>query len=163
MLLPPVKFPFRVRYVGTDPVHGARSITAGGHATACLIWLDPKHSHTWYPEDAEVTCTKCIERMGPPPFEYPIPGTVGTLQRRLAEVIENEVPPGYHELAGRRIAETVENWRRETEGRIRRTVDAAFAEQIPDTARTGVARLLVEKVLRDMEVGDGVTNEGAEK
>jgi hypothetical protein len=60
MVLPPVEFPERVRYPGMDPVHAARSILAGGHNTACLVWLDPGIDHTWLPGDHPVTCTKCI-------------------------------------------------------------------------------------------------------
>ncbi|MFF7476571.1 hypothetical protein [Streptomyces sp. NPDC008092] len=61
MPLPPVRFPLRAKHVGTDPVHAVRSILAGGHNTACLIWLDPQVGHQWLPDDAEVTCGKCTK------------------------------------------------------------------------------------------------------
>lgn len=61
MPLPPLSFPLRARHVGTDPVHAVRSILAGGHNTACLIWLDPQSSHQWLAEETEITCTKCIK------------------------------------------------------------------------------------------------------
>lgn len=162
-MAPRSKYPLRVRHVGTDPVHAAKEHGVKGHATPCLLWLDPAAPHIWCENDAEVTCAKCIERLASEPFECPIPGTVGSLQKRLAEVVENEVPAGYYELAAQRIAEAVENWRRETEERIRQMMDTALVDHIPDTTRTGVACLLTEKVLRGMEVGDGTTSEGTEE
>jgi hypothetical protein len=60
MALPTLEFPLRARHARTDPVHAVRSILAGGHNTACLMWLDPKAPHQWLPEDSEVTCTKCL-------------------------------------------------------------------------------------------------------
>lgn len=157
---PRSKYPLRVRHAGTDPVHAAKKYGTNGDSTACLLWLDSADPHIWCDDNAEVTCTKCIERLGPPPFEYPTPGTTGTLQRRLAEVIENEVPTGYSELAGERIAETVEKWRKGAEEHIRLVVDEMLADLIPDTTRSGATRLLVEKVLRSMDVGDNAVSEG---
>lgn len=61
MPLPPLRFPLRARHAGTDPVHAARSIAAGGHNTACLMWLDPKAAHVWLPEASGITCTKCLK------------------------------------------------------------------------------------------------------
>nr|AMN08998.1 hypothetical protein [Streptomyces somaliensis] len=52
-------FPLRAQHVGTDPVHAARSIRAGGMNTACLMWLDSAAPHKWLSPDAPVTCTKC--------------------------------------------------------------------------------------------------------
>jgi hypothetical protein len=103
--------------------------------------------------------------MGPtaPIPEYPIPGTVGTLQQRLAEVVENEVPTGYSELATQRIAETVEMWRQDIESRVRMVVDEVLADLIPDTTRFDATRLLTEKVLRSMDVGDSAASEEVEK
>ncbi|MEU5709928.1 hypothetical protein [Streptomyces flaveolus] len=62
MPLTALEFPLRARRAGTDDVHAARSIRAGGHNTACLIWLDPKAPHQWLPEGSEITCTKCLQR-----------------------------------------------------------------------------------------------------
>lgn len=61
MALPPLEFPLRAQHAGTDPIHAARSIDAGGHNTACLIWLDAKAPHKWLPENSEITCTKCLK------------------------------------------------------------------------------------------------------
>ncbi|SFY52059.1 hypothetical protein STEPF1_05328 [Streptomyces sp. F-1] len=62
MALPPIEFPLRARHAGTDPVHAVRSILTGGHNTACLIWLDPAHSHQWLPGDSAITCSNCIKK-----------------------------------------------------------------------------------------------------
>ncbi|WHM30216.1 hypothetical protein OH540_09295 [Streptomyces sp. BPPL-273] len=58
-----LEFPLRARHAGTDPVHAARSIRAGGHNTACLMWLDPKATHERLPEDSEITCSRCADRV----------------------------------------------------------------------------------------------------
>lgn len=156
------KYPLRVRHAGTDPVHAAKKHGTKGDSTACLLWLDPADPHIWCDDNAEITCTKCIERLGPPPFEYPTPGTVGTLQQRLAEVIDNEVPAGYAELATQRIADTVEKWREEAEDRVRSAVDEALAHLAQDV-RSVVSRNLIEKMLRGMDVGGNVASEGMEE
>lgn len=163
---PSAQFPLRVRYAGTDPVHGARSKTSGrtaGYVTACWLWLHPSDPHTWCAEDVEVTCIKCIERMGPTVSEYSIPGTVGTLQQRLAEVIENEVPPGVGDLPARRVTEVVEEWRQEVEQRVRLTVESELADLLQEPIRSTTASALVEKVLMSMDVGSSTTSEEGEK
>lgn len=103
--------------------------------------------------------------MGPTVLKYvaEIPGRVGTLQERLAEVVKNEVPPGFGDLPGRRIAETVENWRRDAEERIRLSVDEMLVDLTSDATRSTVARDLTQKVLRSMDVGNNITDEGVEE
>jgi hypothetical protein len=152
-----------VRYAGTDEVHAARSHSVSGHRTVCLLWLNPENPHVWCAKDAEVTCTKCIERMGPPPLKYPPPGTMGTLQERLAEVIESEVPTGYFDWAKQRVAETVESWRRDAEEQVRLAVSEVLVDFIPDTNRSDAARNMTEAVLRSMDIGSNVTNEGGQE
>ena len=66
MPLPPIQFPLRATHAGT-PVHAVRSILAGGHNTACLIWLDPKAPHQWLSEGSEITCSKCIKAINAEP------------------------------------------------------------------------------------------------
>ncbi|GGU84412.1 hypothetical protein GCM10010275_19330 [Streptomyces litmocidini] len=51
--------PLRAKHADTDPVHAARPIRAGGHNTACLIWLDPEAPHQWLPDATAVTCSAC--------------------------------------------------------------------------------------------------------
>lgn len=63
MALPAISFPLRVKCAGTDPVHAARSIQAGGHNTACLVWLTPEAPHQWLSENVETTCSKCLKRI----------------------------------------------------------------------------------------------------
>jgi hypothetical protein len=160
MPIPSDKFPLRVRYAGTEEVHAARGVQVGGHRTVCLLWLDPERPHIWCTKEVEATCTKCIERMGPPPLKHSVPGTVGTLQERLAEVIENEVPVNWFPLVGHRVAETVESWRHDIAERAR---DAAVSElnsvysgQIPDS----VGRDIADAVLLALDLGDHEEEEG---
>ncbi|MFE0472550.1 hypothetical protein ACFW2V_13140 [Streptomyces sp. NPDC058947] len=164
MALSPGRFPLRVRHAGANEVHAARSHPVKGHQTACLLWLDPEHPHTWAPEDAEVTCSKCLERLGPtnPRYAAEVPGTTGTLQERLAGIIENEVPLSSFPLVGERVTEVVENWRREVEEGVHRAVDETLAGALPEAVRSAVAHALVERVLRSMNVGY-IRNEGVKR
>ncbi|MFD7465132.1 hypothetical protein [Streptomyces tendae] len=43
-------------------------------------------------------------------FVEEIPGATGTIQQRVTEVIENEVPTTYADLATRRVVEVVTDW-----------------------------------------------------
>lgn len=61
---PSIPHQLRARYVNTDPVHAVKSIPAGGHNTACLIWLNSTDAHLWFPNGSEITCTKCIRIIG---------------------------------------------------------------------------------------------------
>lgn len=160
-MVPPEKFPLRVRHAGTDPVHAAKGTSAGGHRTVCLVWLNPKDPHTWLPEGTEVTCTICADRLGPATLVYAAqaPGATGTLQERLVEVIENEVPPAWFLLVGERVAEAVENWRKGVEEEIHRTVEETLVGALPETIGPAVIHTLVERVLRSMDVGD-IRSEG---
>lgn len=109
-----------------------------------------------------MTCTKCIERMGPPRLKYPeVRGLVGTLQERIAEVIEDEIRDD--DWVRRRIAGTVETWRRDVEERVRLAVDEMLIDLIPDTTRSGVTRNMTDKVLRSMDIGSSVVSEGVEE
>jgi hypothetical protein len=149
-----------VRYAGTEEVHAARGVQVGGHRTVCLLWLDPERPHIWCTKDVEVTCTRCIKRMGPPPLTYPVPGTVGTLQERLAEVIENEVPPGYADLAARRLVETVSRWGGDVKEQARDAavskLNSVYSGQIPDA----VGRDIADAVLLALDLGDHKGEEG---
>ncbi|MFF5443195.1 hypothetical protein [Streptomyces achromogenes] len=76
-----------------------------------------------------------------------IPGSTGTLQQRITEVMENEVPPSYVDLATARVIETIEAWQDVLREPAR---DAAVAKlrslysgQIPDS----VAREIADAVL----------------
>lgn len=58
-----------------------------------------------------------------------------------------------------RVTETVEAWRREVENRICLSVEEALTGAIPGPVRSAVADILVERVLRNMGVGEAVTDE----
>lgn len=161
MPVSPDRFPLRVRHAGTDPVHAARSKTPG-HVTVCWLWLDPGDPHIWCDEGTEVTCTKCIERMGPEPVKRNAPGTVGTLQERLAEVIDSQIPSQDFELARHRIAETVDGWRRDAEERIRLSLDRGLADLIPEANRSDAVRNLTQAVLRNLDVGNDIPSKREE-
>lgn len=82
-----------------------------------------------------------------------IPGTTGTLQQRVTEVIENEVPAAYANLATVRAVETIDAWQ---DGIRERARDAAVAKlrslysgQIPDSVARDIADAVLDAIAAD--------------
>lgn len=153
-MAPRSKYPLRVRYAGTDPVHAAKEHGVKGHTTPCLLWLNPADPHVWCESDAEITCAKCIERLAPEEsvdYASLLTPKTGTLHERLAATLTDEIRQDRSVLD--RISRTVETWRREAEDRVRLAVNETLAGAIPGPVRSAVADILVERVLRSLDVG----------
>lgn len=82
-----------------------------------------------------------------------IPGTRGTLQQRVTEVIENEVPATYSGLATVRAVEAIDAWQDAVRESAR---DAAVAKlrslysgQIPDSVAREIADAVLDAIAAD--------------
>jgi len=152
-MIPRSKYPLRVRHAGTDPVHAAKEHGIKGHGTPCLLWLDPADPHIWCDDNAEITCTKCIERLAPESVSYAplqIP-RAGTLHERLASAFADEIRQDSG--VAWRIAETVEAWRREVEVRIRLALHTEASTLGMSGAGLDDVNELARKVMRAVNVG----------
>ena len=147
------KYPLRMQYAGTGPVHAAKEHAVKGHDTPCLLWLDPTEPHVWCDDSVEITCTKCIERLGPEPVNYAplqIP-RAGTLHERLAVALAEEARD--NASVTWRVTETVEAWRMDAEERIQQEVDQTLVGAVPDSIRPAVTNILIDRVLRGLDIG----------
>ncbi|MET8378090.1 hypothetical protein [Streptomyces microflavus] len=76
-----------------------------------------------------------------------IPGATGSLRERIADVIENEVPPSYVTLATARTAEVVDAWEAEARNRARLVTHQMFAGLMPGRTGENMADEVADRVL----------------
>jgi hypothetical protein len=84
----------------------------------------------------------------------PVPGTVGSLQRRLAEVVENEVPAAYADLLTARLRETVEQWGQEAAEAARSVSREMFAGLMPGQTGINMAHEAADRILAATRISD---------
>ncbi|MER6330530.1 hypothetical protein ABT298_14640 [Streptomyces sp. NPDC001034] len=81
------------------------------------------------------------------------PGASGTLQERVTDVIENEVPTAYAELATTRLIDAIGAWRRDVREQGRQaavsTVRAVFSGQVPESVAREIADAVLDSILPD--------------
>jgi hypothetical protein len=81
------------------------------------------------------------------------PGTSGTLQERVTEVIENEVPTAYAKLATMRLLDAIGAWRRDVREQGRQaavsTVHAVCSAQVPESVAREIADAVLDSILPD--------------
>lgn len=81
------------------------------------------------------------------------PGTSGTLQQRVTEVIANEVPAAYAGLATSRVLDAVAAWHTDARAQARQAavtaLDAHYSGQVPPA----VARQIADAVLDALHPG----------
>ncbi|MGX5183405.1 GntR family transcriptional regulator [Streptomyces avermitilis] len=82
-----------------------------------------------------------------------IPGASGTLQERVTEVIENEVPTAYAELATTRLLDAIGAWRRDVREQGRQAavsmVPAVCSGQVPESVAREIADAVLDCILPD--------------
>lgn len=86
-----------------------------------------------------------------------IPGTTGTIQQRVTEVIENEVPAAYADLATRRVIEAIDAWYETARERARATAQEMFAGLMPGATGTAMADEVADKILASTQAADRAT------
>ncbi|MFF9003686.1 hypothetical protein ACF1GW_38975 [Streptomyces achromogenes] len=76
-----------------------------------------------------------------------IPGTTGTLQQRVTDVIENEVPASYANLATTRVLETIDAWQDAVREPARDAAVAKLRSLYSGQISDSVAREIADAVL----------------
>ncbi|MEU2354558.1 hypothetical protein ABZ599_16575 [Streptomyces misionensis] len=80
------------------------------------------------------------------------PGASGTLQERVSEVVENEVPTAYAELATTRLLDAIGAWGRDVREQGRQaavSTRAVFSGQVPESVAQEIADAVLDSILSD--------------
>ncbi|MEW2493891.1 hypothetical protein AB0942_10125 [Streptomyces nodosus] len=81
------------------------------------------------------------------------PGATGTLQERVTEAIENEVPTAYAKLTTTRLLNAIGAWRRDVREQGHQaaasTVHAVCSGQVPTSAAREIADAVLNSILPD--------------
>jgi hypothetical protein len=83
-----------------------------------------------------------------------IPGETGTLQQRIAGVVENEVPVAYVSLLTARLRQTVRQWEDEAAQAARTEAQRALAALVPDQADITVAHEVADRIMAAAHISD---------
>lgn len=84
----------------------------------------------------------------------PTPGSAGNLQRRIAEVVENEVPVTHANLVATRLREVVQQWESEANEAARRVGREMFAGLMPGQTGINVAHETADRILTAAHISD---------
>jgi hypothetical protein len=76
-----------------------------------------------------------------------IPGESGPLHRRVDDIVCNEVPAHYAKLARRRLTESLEVWRAESQTRIEAIALEMFSRVMPGQTKEELAADLAGEVV----------------
>lgn len=83
-----------------------------------------------------------------------VPGTTGSLQQRIAEVVENEVPPAYADLAALHLRETVQQWADEASEAARSVGREMLAGLMPGQTGINMAHEAADRILAAVRISD---------
>lgn len=84
-----------------------------------------------------------------------VPGTIGSLQQRITEVVENEVPATYATLVTARLRATVQQWESEATEAARAVGRDMFAGLMPGQTGLNLAHEAADRMLAATRISDG--------
>ncbi|MFD6149384.1 hypothetical protein [Streptomyces sp. NPDC060243] len=76
-----------------------------------------------------------------------IPGAAGSIQQRITEVIENEVPATYAHLAVQRAVEAIDDWREHARDRARAEAQKMLGGVLPGMTGSNMANETADRLL----------------